>query len=210
MRSAENKDRKPKRVSRKIRKLQWIRINNLFRLSPPAAANYSFRTISEKDSADGWLSVNFVFFHTTLRRYFQATAITAEYDVLEKLIVTFENELDEKLPYPERIGQTYRHVDDDLVLEVSDDWMEVHNTREAIIEQSLANVAKHPARTRARIDVKQYAMSSYVWFVIDKPIINEDVIEECIAQFRSLGEPIQTGRAWESEEITVIPQNANF
>ena len=199
---------KTKVENRKERKRRWIRAKNLMRKYPDCAYNGDFYCDHVYDPAHPWVWVDFRFFHTRLKRYFAVAMVTAEYEAYGIAENRAIDEGYELIPREERArdwepagvhpvyGQLYRMT-----------FTETENKRHELITQLTEKYKAQDYVIKPRIEIKDYGRVAVgVHATVNTEYIDEHVIREFIAHFRSLGEPIDAGWKWEGEEIKVDPR----
>lgn len=179
--------------NRKEKKHRYITLKNLMRKYPECSYGGDFFCNHVYDPNDPWEWVDFKFFHTKLKRYFSVAMMTCAYEAWEKmdnkaLEIAFElfpkDDSDYQEPPTHRMLQRlhfYKKMRDDL----------------------LEN-PQYSTPTIMNLDYGPVAVG--VMATVNKPYIDEHVIREFIAFFRSLGEPTKPGLIWRGEEIQIDPR----
>lgn len=190
-------------LTRKDRKLRYIKVRNLMRKYPECAYNGDFYCDHVWDPERPWTWVDFRFFHTTQKRYYAVAMITAETEALnlaegrvwDQSSVLFPSE-----PWPDTNNMTDAKFND---------WIRRPPSAQDILrkefeEQALNELLDEPSFIAPSITLKDYGpVAIGCWVTVNKPFIDEHVIREFIAHFRSLGEPTTPGWSWKGKEEQV-------
>ena len=197
-----------KKENRKERKRRWIHVKNLMRKYPDCAYNGDFYCNHVYDPARPWVWVDFLFFHTRLKRYFAVAMVTAEYEAYSIAENRAIEEAYKIIPPEEKTcswevvevhpihGKIYRGV-----------FSEAKNKRHELITQLIEKYKAQDYFIKPRIEIKDYgSVAVGVHATVNTQYIDEHVIRDFIAHFRSLGEPIDAGWKWEGEETKVDPR----
>lgn len=193
-------------INRKQRKARWIRAKNLMRAYPDCAYNGDFYCNHVYDPAHPWCWVDFRFFHTRLKRYFAVAMTTLEYRGYTDDEEKAWDEAD--VSFPRSAAELWDDKKD------INEWINYSDERvEARLAYEKDLVAKYnliPRTMAPTIEVKDYGpVAVGVWTTVNKPYIDEHVIREWIALYRSLGEPTTPGFIYRGEEVEVVPQALN-
>lgn len=189
--------------TRSERKGRWIRAKNLMRKYPDCNYGNLFYCNHVYDATYPWSWVDFRFFHTTQKRYYAVAMITSEYEALniaegrvwDQSYVLFPAE-----PWPDTDKMTDAKFND---------WIRRPSTprdiaRKEFEEQALNELLDEPSFIAPSILLKDYGpVAIGCWVTVNKPHIDEHVIREFIAHFRSLGEPTTPGWSWKGKEERV-------
>jgi hypothetical protein len=173
---------------------------------PDCAYNGDFYCNHVYDPKSPWCWVDFRFFHTRLKRYFAVAMTTLEYRGYNDDEEKAWDEAD--ITYPRGAGELW-----DPKKNINE-WIEYTDDRvDARLAYEKELVAKYnliPRMMTPTIQVKNYgAVAVGVWATVNKTYIDEHVIREWIAHYRSLGEPTTPGWTWFGEEVQVTPQDLN-
>jgi hypothetical protein len=170
-----------KEKNRKAKKARYIRIKNMMRKYPECAYNGDFYCDHVYDPAYPWSWVDFRFFHSKLKRYYAVSMRTVAYEAF--------NDIED------------RALDIAAIIFPDND---LAKRRDELMRKLIDEEVDKPIYARPRIFVKDYgSVSIGLWVTVNKEHIDEHVIREFIAFFRSLGEPIKPGWSWYGEETQV-------
>ena len=189
--------------TRKERKASYIRAKNLIKKWPEcviadgkAYCNHAW------DPAYPWVWVDFRFFHTKLKRYFACAMTTAEYTASGYAEDEAWEIAREKYPY-EEFRRSLRGIDS-----WRSERSENDDQRFEIYKAKSVELGLNTYKVTPKIEIKDYGkLVVGVWATVNRPYIDEAYIADFIDFFRSLGEPMKPGIAWEGIEIEVIPAN---
>ena len=163
----------------KQRKARWIHAKNRMCKYPECAYGGDFYCDHVYEPDRPWKWVDFSFFHTKLKRYYAVAMVTVEYAAFAKVEI-----------------QAMNHVEHNQNVK---DWC----LSVATLEREYA---KEPQVVKPNIELHDYgSVAIGMYATVNREYIDEHVIREFIAFFRSLGEPIQPGWSWYGEEVTIAP-----
>lgn len=167
--------------TRKERKARYIRAKNLMRQHPECSYGGDFYCNHVYDPDHPWVWVDFRFFHTRLKRYYAVAMITLEYEAWDMA----ETQVLEEV-------WSNDTLDHKSLIE-----------RQRLVKEKMEERLV-PVTLRPSIYLRDYGpVVIGVHATVNKPYIDEHVIREFIAFFRSLGEPVTPGWFWRGEETQV-------
>jgi hypothetical protein len=191
--------------NRKQRKARWINAKNNERKYPDCAYSGDFYCNHVYDPQYPWVWVDFRFFHSRLKKYFAVAMVTAEYEAYcdaESKAYEDANYPNERLDFVKSekhptMGQLYQ------LAEPTDAYKAAEERQRALKARYIAETWK----VAPSIEVKDYGpVAVGVYATVNREHIDEQVIRDFIAHFRSLGEPTTPGWTWKGQEVEVVPQ----
>ncbi len=176
--------------TRKERKNRYIRLKNKMRKYPECAYNGDFYCIQILNTYGPSLGADFSFFHTKLKRYYACCLTTCTLDAYNKIEDQCLERAEIIVPYPEDGVRNDRR----------------HHERAALGRALMEEEFTKPIFSSPSVQVNDYGpVAIGLWATVNKEYIDEHIIREFIAFFRSLGEPTKAGWHWHGEEVQVDP-----
>lgn len=191
-------------VNRKQRKECFIKAKNRLRSHPDTDYGDFFcdHILDDPNYPCQW--VDFIFYHSKIRRYFAValqTVAHAAFNIAENKAID-----DSILATPESLGPKFEVTKKFSRLVFSEEDLR----RVELCEQLTFEYAELPYEITPGIKIADYGLVAVgVHAIVNRNSIDERVIREFIADFRVHGEPTKAGWTWENEKVTVVPGRAN-
>ena len=178
--------------NRTERKARYIRLKNKMKKYPECSYNNLFYCDQILGAYGPSYCADFSFFHTKKKRYYACCLRTCDLEGYNNVEDRCFERAEIIFPYPEHGG--VRNDPD-------------HKLRAELCRALMNEEFDKPIFVAPSIQVKDYGpVAIGLWATVNKTHIDENIIREFIAFFRSLGEPTKAGWCWKDEEIQVDPR----